>query len=397
MPRDSTTPAPAESKSGGATSRGNQVTAWHRLGTPIQTLVWLVIATCVVVIYNGASGFIGHVFNVVLLFLFAAIIALILNPVVDALQRIPGFRSRRGPAALGLYLVIFAVVGVVVALVIPTLASQAKNLPQLVSQLERSLSDRGINVNLSSLAPTSGLLGNAFSVVASVATTIADIVLVVVISIYLLVDGRGLMATLRNVFPEHTQRFDFAVLATGSTMAAYVRGQALMSVIIGSYTALALTVIGVHYAIVIGVAAFFLEFVPVVGAVIAMALGVVVALLQGPLLAGLAGVAGLLGHALEAYIIGPRVSGHVTKLHPLVAMAALLIGAEVGGILGALFAVPVAAIANIFLGAFYRSRRGSVALTTAEDGSVDVDSLPRLGEEIDAVEDEAVASEPVPH
>jgi predicted PurR-regulated permease PerM len=397
MARASTTAEP-ESTSPRTTSDVSRETSWHRLGHPIQALVWFLIAACVVVIYNGASGLIGHVFNVILLFLFAAIIALILNPVVDVLQRIPGFRSRRGAAALGLYLVIFAVAGVVVALVIPNLAAQAKNLPQLIHQLERSLSDRGINVNLSSLAsPTSGLLGNAFNVVASVATTIADVVLVVVISIYLLVDGRGLVATLRTVFPQHTRRFDFAVLATGSTMAAYVRGQALMSVIIGAYTALALTIIGVHYAIVIGVAAFFLEFVPVVGAVIAMVLGVVVALLQGPLLAGLAGVAGLLGHALEAYIIGPRVSGHVTKLHPLVAMAALLVGAEVGGILGALFAVPLAAIANIFLGAFYRSRRGSVALTTAEDGSVDVDSLPRLGEEIDAVEDEPVTAEPVPH
>ncbi|MEO8899653.1 MAG: AI-2E family transporter [Candidatus Dormibacter sp.] len=349
------------------------------------------------VIYSGASGLIGHVFNVVLLFVFAAVIAMILNPVVDFLQRAPVLRGHRGAAALTLYLVIFAVVGVVIALVIPSLVDQARHVPQLLDQLQRSLADRGINVNLSSLTPsTSGILGNAITVVTSVATTVADVVLIVVISIYLLVDGRGLVATLRNVFPEHTHRFDFAVLATGSTMAAYVRGQLLMSLIIGTYTALALSLLGVHYAIVIGVAAFLLEFVPIIGAVIAMALGVVVALLQGPLLAGLAAAAGLVGHALEAYIVGPRVSGHVTKLHPLVAMAALLIGAEVGGILGALFAVPLAAIANIFLGAYYRSRRGSTALTTAEDGTVDAESLPRLGEEIDAVESENVAAEPVP-
>jgi predicted PurR-regulated permease PerM len=70
-------------------------------------------------------------------------------------------------------------------------------------------------------------------------------------------------------------------------------------------------------------------------------------------------------------------------------MAALLIGAEAAGILGAVFAVPLAAMANIFLGAFYRSRRGSEAMTTAKDGAVEVESLPRLGEEISAVEDAA--------
>lgn len=368
------------------------------MGRPLQVLVWIAGTVGLVVIYSGASGLIGHIFSVMLLFLFAAIVALILNPAVDLLQRAPLLRRHRFVAVLGLYLVLFAAIGLVIALVIPHLVSQARNLPQLVNQVERSLAEHGVHVRLASLVPsTGGLVGNAVKVVASVATTLANIVLVVVISIYLLIDGRGLVGTLRNIFPDHTRRFDFVVVAAGSTMAAYVRGQAILSVIIGAYTALALTLIGVHFAIVIGVGAFLLEFVPIIGAVIAMAIGILVALLQGPLLAAEAGLVGVLGHALEAYIIGPRVAGHVTKLHPLVAMAALLIGAEVGGILGALFAVPLAAMANVFLGAFYRSRRGSEAMTTAEDGSLDVESLPRLGEEIDSVANEGVAADPVPH
>jgi predicted PurR-regulated permease PerM len=374
-----------------------RASTWNRLGRPLQVVVCLGGAAALVVTYNGASGLIGHVFNVVLLFLFAAIVALILNPVVDLMQRVPGLRTHRVLATLTLYVAAFALIGLLIALVIPSLVDQGRHLPQLVNQLQAYLSAHGVNINLSVLTPsTSGLLGNAFSVVAGLATTVADIVLVIVISIYLLVDGRGLVATMRNVFPNHTRKFDFALLATGSTMAAYVRGQSLMSLIIGVYTALALTLLGVHYAIVIGVGAFLLEFVPIIGAVIAMALGVIVALLQSPLLAVLAALTGLLGHALEAYIIGPRIAGHVTKLHPLVAMAALLVGAEVGGILGALFAVPMAAIANIFLGALYRRRRGSEAITTAPDGSVDAGSLPRLGQEIDAVAGEPLETEPVP-
>jgi predicted PurR-regulated permease PerM len=374
------------------------LTIWPRLGRPLQTLVWVAIVAGLVIIYNGASAVVGHIFSVLLLFVFAAVIALILTPVVDFVQRLPLLRNHRTAAVLGLYLVTFGVIAGVVTLVIPSLADQARQFPQLVDQLQHSLADRGINIDLKALVPsTAGLAGNALNVVTSVATAVVDMVLIVVISIYLLIDGRGLMATLRNVFPDHTRRFDFAALATGSTIAAYVRGQLLMSLIIGTYTALALSVIGVHYAIVIGVAAFLLEFVPIVGAIIAMALGVIVALLQSPLLAVFAGIAGLLGHALEAYVIGPRIAGHVTKLHPLVAMAALLIGAEAAGILGAVFAVPLAAMANIFLGAFYRSRRGSEAMTTAKDGAVEVESLPRLGEEISSVEEQGVDVEPVPH
>jgi hypothetical protein len=95
--------------------------------------------------------------------------------------------------------------------------------------------------------------------------------------------------------------------------------------------------------------------------------------------------------------VGPRVNAHVVRLHPLVALAALLFGAELGGILGALFAVPVAAVVNIFLGAFYRSRRGEEPFSTAENTVVDMDSLPRLGDEIKHVEEDGViVSDPVP-
>ena len=106
---------------------------------------------------------------------------------------------------------------------------------------------------------------------------------------------------------------------------------------------------------------------------------------------------GLVGHALDAYVLGPRINGKVVQLHALVAMAALLIGAELAGILGALFAVPVAAVANIFLGAAYRARRGEKRpMSTGRDGAVTVETLPRLGEEVGGVEEAGVVDKPVP-
>jgi predicted PurR-regulated permease PerM len=170
----------------------------------------------------------------------------------------------------------------------------------------------------------------------------------------------------------------------------------LMSLIIGVYITVAMEILGVHYAILLGVAAAILELVPMVGAVVAMALAVIVALLQSPGLGIATVIVGLVGHALEAYVVGPRVSGRVTRLHPLVAMAALLIGAEVGGVLGALFGVPIAAIANILLGAAYRSQQGAEPLTTHADGEIEAESLPRLGDEIGGIDEEGVITEPVP-
>ncbi|MBJ7607882.1 MAG: AI-2E family transporter [Candidatus Dormibacteraeota bacterium] len=378
---------------------GDHRSWWHQLGRPLEALVWLLIVLAVIGIYRGAEFLVVHIFNVLLLFIFAAVIALILTPLVDRIQKLPPFRRHRSFAVLALYLVAFAAVALVVVLVVPSVIDQGKQLPALATRLQSELDRRGVSFKLSSLASgaSGGGLDTALGILAGVVSGIVNVVLIMVISIYLLIEGRGLVATARNLFPSKPRLFDFTALAVGSTLAAYVRGQLILSAVIGTYTGIALTLLGVHYGVVIGVAAFFLEFIPIVGAVVAMVVGVGVALLQSPLLALLAAVVGLLGHALDAYIVGPRVNARVTQLHPLMAMAALLVGAELAGILGALFAVPLAAIANILLGALYRSRRGQVAMSTDGGGEITADNLPRLGEEIGGVEEEGIDGEPVPH
>jgi predicted PurR-regulated permease PerM len=373
-------------------------TAWDRLGTPLRALVWVLLVAGALAIFREAESFVGHVFSVVLLFVFASIIAVILTPVLDFAQRYRPFRSHRGPAALLLYAIFLALLVGIGFLIGPTLIAQGKQLPALGSHLQTQLNQWGVPVNLNAVFSSfKGFsLTSELGLVTGVVGSIVSVVLVVVISIYLLIEGRAVIATLRKLFPSHTRLFDFMALAVGSTAEAYVRGLVIMSLLIGVYMTAALAILGVHYAIVLGVAAAILELVPLVGAVIAMALAVVVALLQSPQLGVETAVVGLIGHALEAYVVGPRISGRVTRLHPLVAMAALLVGAEVGGILGALFGVPIAAVANIVLGAAYRSQQGEAPLTTHARGKIKADSLPRLGDEIGGIDRDGIVSDPVP-
>jgi predicted PurR-regulated permease PerM len=353
----------------------------------------------VIWIFQGAAFIVVHLFNVLLLFIFAGIIALILTPLVDRIERVPPFRGHRSFTVVLLYAVGIAIVSGALMAVLPTVIAQAKGVPALLETIETQLRQHGITFSVASVvqALNGQQLGVALGVATAFVSGLVSVVLIIVISIYLLIEGRAVVATARNVFPNRQREFDFAALAVGSTVAAYVRGQIVMSFVIGAYTGLALTLIGVKYAILLGIAAFFLEFVPIVGAVVAMALAVVVALVQSPVLALFAAAVGLLGHAIDAYLLGPRVYGRVTRLHALVAMAALLVGAELAGVLGALFAVPVAAVANIFLGALYRARRGETPMSTGSDESVSVETLPRLGEEVSSVEDEGVHKQPVPH
>lgn len=384
---------------------------WRHLERPVRILVYVLIALSAVMLYHQSEYLVVHLFNVFLLFVFASIIALLLTPVIDLMEQLPLFKGRRVLAVLLLYVVIIGLVAGLIVLITPALIGQAKQLPALesraiafVTYLQNAIDNAGIPLKLSLPTGASGIstavLGSVLGILSGTLGTLINILLVVVISIYLLVEGRQLIASMRKLFTGHEEVYDFTLLAVGTTFGQYARGQLAMSLVMGTYTGLTMTIIGVPYAVVLGILTFFLEFLPLLGAPIGMGLAVLIALVfKGPVIGLLALVAAVGGHAIEAYILGPRVMGSATRIHPLVAIAALLIGAELGGILGALFAVPVAGLLNVFLGAVYRSQRGEeTPLSASPSGEVHAKALPRLSEEIsEAAEEGPLEDKPVPH
>jgi predicted PurR-regulated permease PerM len=384
---------------------------WESVPQPVRVLVYLLIAMVALQVYHQEIFLFSHLFSVVLLFVFASIIALLLTPVVDRLEHTRLVRGRRGLAVLAVNVGLVLLVGGGVALLVPLVGQQARDFtneaPRLYTKATEFLSTfqtdfarYGIYMDLrgsGSSAIGSQLFNNAFKAAQGFISALINILLIAVISIYLESQGRELVASIRRLFHEHQEQVDFFMVATGSTVLAYVRGQLIMALLMGLYTGLTLTVLGVHYAFVIGVAVFFLEFIPLVGAPVGMALGVIFALFQSPLLALLAALVVVGGHIIEAYVIGPRITGNATRLHPLMAMAALLIGADVGGVLGALFAVPIAGVVNVYLGALYKSSRGhDDAFALPEHRDATIEDLPRLGEEISEVRAEGMEGDPVP-
>ena len=379
-----------------------------RLERPLRILIFLLIALAIVELYRQASTLVLQLTNIALIFMFAAVIAMLVTPIVDRVQQIPFLRGRRGLAVLVLYGAIVIVVGLAAALLAPTVATDASKLGQQVPLIEDAAqhaldaaeaSLRSFGINLSYRIPRgSASLGGDLSPasltsIGGIVSPLVNTLLVIVISIYLTSQGRELVATARKLFPAQERLFDFTMLAVGAAVAAYVRAQLLMSLLMGLYTGITLSLLGVHYAAALGVAVFILEMLPLIGAPIGFLLAIVVAATQSLPLAIEATVVSLIGHAIEAYILGPRISGKVTRIHPLAAMGALLIGAELGGILGALLAIPVAVIGNIFLGAVYVSSQGRDGLEIADTpGPVGVGDLPSLADQI-SVNSEEVAIE----
>src|SRR5438093_1282474 len=164
-------------------------------------------------------------------------------------------RCRSGPAPCN------ARLAGVIALVTPALIGQAKQLPALESRaiafvraLQDASDNAGIPVKLSLPSGTAGIstavLGSVLGILSGTLGTLINVLLVVVISIYLLIEGRQLIASMRKLFPGREEVYDFTLLALGTTFGQYARGQLTMSLVMGTYTGVAMTLIGVPYAVV---------------------------------------------------------------------------------------------------------------------------------------------------
>ena len=378
-----------------ATTRQRDLTMLVR---PLRLLVYLLITLAIVELYHQASTLVLQLTNIGLIFMFAAVVAMLVTPIVDRIQGFPVLRGHRGAAVIVFYGLILLVIGSAAFLLAPTVTADASKLGQQVPAIEGAAQGvlnkiesalRSFGINLAYTIPRGGAsLGGDISPasltkIGGLVSPVVNVLLVIVVSIYLTSQGRELVATARKLFPAQERIFDFTMLAVGAAVASYARAQLLMSLLMGLYTGITLTLLGVHYAAALGVAVFFLEMLPLVGAPIGFILAIVVASTQSLQLAVEATAVSLIGHAIEAYILGPRISGKVTRIHPLAAMGALLIGAELAGILGSLLAIPVAVIGNIFLGALYVSSQGRDGLSIANTpGPVGVSDLPSLAEQI---------------
>lgn len=137
----------------------------------------------------------------------------------------------------------------------------------------------------------------------------------------------------------------------------YVRGQLIMCGLIGVLVGAGMYVIGVPFALLLGVLAFVLEFIPVLGTLTSGAICVLLALTKGWIIALIVLAYFIFVHIIEGDVVGPRIIGKTIGLHPIVSMAALIAGAELFGIPGALLASPVAGVIQAFLIAIWTEWR----------------------------------------
>ncbi|SRR5581483_836247 len=276
-----------------------------------------------------------------------------LSPLVDRLER----RLGRMSAVALIYAALFILAALMFWLIVPTLGRQVQEigdrLPELVgrarSWLARFDQVAGGNLVEAATARLAGVGGALVALPLRLLSSILELLLVIFLSIYWLLGTPTLRRfVLSLVAPGSRARVGAVLSDMGAAMGGYVRGAAINAVVMGVLAWIGLVAIGVDYALVLGLLTMLGEPVPYVGPIVAGAVVALVALLQSPTKALLAVGLYTALQQVEGHLLTPNIMSKQTHTSQALVIFALLAGAAVGGLLGALVAIPVAGALQVF-------------------------------------------------
>ena len=176
------------------------------------------------------------------------------------------------------------------------------------------------------------------------------LVITPLVAFYLLRDWDKIVARFDELLPRRSaETFRSQLKAIDDTIAAFVRGQASVCLVLGIFYSSALTIVGLEFGLLVGLSAGLLAFIPYVGAVVGLVVGVGLALSQFSdwLPTIIVAVIFLVGQAAESYILTPKMVGERVGLHPIWVIFSLLAGGSLFGFTGVLLAVPVTAVIGV--------------------------------------------------
>jgi predicted PurR-regulated permease PerM len=299
--------------------------------------------------------------------LISALLALALNPAVVALQRRLGI-ARRGAAATIIYGATLAVLVGLGFLLIPPIVDQVSGLaraaPGYVDDLTKGRGPLGfletkyhavdrVRETLSRGGGAQSFLsgaGTVVSVTRGIVTVIVATVTVAFMTFFMILEGPAWMDRLYSLLPRDEQpRWREIGHRVAQTVSGYVTGNLLISAIAGAASALVLLACGVPFALALGLLVAILDLIPLAGATIAGIVIVTISFLTDVTAGVIVAVFFVLYQQLENHLLQPLVYGRTVELSPLAVLIAVLVGAEVAGVLGALSAIPVASTLQILL------------------------------------------------
>lgn len=313
--------------------------------------------------------------KVLLIFIVAAVIALILNPAVAFLQQ--RARLPRGLSVLAVYLAFFltiAGIGFVLANPISNqVQSFTKEVPHLVDEanvslakFQHTLNNSGFHVKFIKQGKTalqtiqdkltkssSSIATSAGGLLTEAAGAIFDLILIFVLSVYMLLYAPRIGALTRRVMPKGSgSPDDDYPRLTQRAVSRYVGGQLLFSFIMGTTAGLALYLYGVlgifpageTYAVAFGAFLGVMELIPYIGPFLGALPPILIALATEPITAVWVALLFLALQQIEGHIVAPQIFSHTLRINPLLVIFALLMGGQLYGFVGAIVALPILSV-----------------------------------------------------
>jgi predicted PurR-regulated permease PerM len=329
--------------------------------------------------------------HVIVWILIALFLALAMNPAVDWFQR-HGVK-RRGLASGVTFLLVLAAFAGIGALFVPTVVHQVTELvnkvPDYVHDISKGKGRFGFletkyhlperiqdAIHKGGAKKVLGLSGTAISITKSVISIVLGIITIAFLTFFMLLEGPRWMERFYGLLPpESRPRWENVCNQIYRTVGGYVTGNLLISVIAGGSTSIVLIIMGVPFAVALGLVVAILDLIPLAGATIAAFLIGTVAFIHS-IVAGIVVVVFFIVYQqIENHFLQPVVYGRTVQLSPLVVLISVLIGAELAGILGALGAIPVAGAIQVLIIDWLRHRRERSAPATPA-----APAIPQTGE-----------------
>ncbi|KGM50510.1 AI-2E family transporter [Pseudooceanicola atlanticus] len=306
--------------------------------------------------------------DVILPFVLGGAVAYFLDPVADRLEAMGASRALATGIITLVALLIFVVL---LLLVVPTLINQAIDLfniaPKVFQDFQAFLTQRfpelldqdsTLRQSLTSLGETiqskgGQLLQGALSSVGSLINVVMLFVIVPVVAFYLLYDWDNMVGDIDDLLPrDHAPVIRRLAGEIDATLASFIRGMGTVCLILGTYYAIALMLVGLQFGLVVGAVAGLITFIPYVGALVGGLLAIGLAFFQfwGDWLSiGLVAGIFVIGQVIEGNVLTPKLVGDSVGLHPVWLIFALSVFGSLFGFVGMLVAVPVAAAIGVLM------------------------------------------------
>ncbi|HHV62883.1 MAG TPA: AI-2E family transporter [Firmicutes bacterium] len=318
-------------------------------------------------LFAGLVLFFYHIRGVLVPFVLAVVLAYIINPLVYYLER------RGAPRTIGtiiVYLAFTLLSALVITYFFPLLLYQLEKLlevlPQQTSGIDTRLEaifagfDRfRIPQVIRDVVDEAILSGEAYlrdgvrrvvDAILGLFSGLLGLLITPILAFYFTRDLEIIKGRILEMIPERYHHTALCLLReVDAVLAGFIRGQLIVCIFVGILTTIGLSLLGVDFALIIGIVAGILDVIPYFGPVLGAAPAVAIALLKSHLTALYVVILFVVIHQIESGIIAPKVFSDRVGLHPVVVIFALLTGGELAGVTGMLLAVPAAAIINVVL------------------------------------------------